>query len=71
MAGKPILVVSAPNYLFRWDMSLEKVRGEGSSGGVRAWLPRHLSLVIDPKASEEKQDFWIKLNLFFVEGPAR
>ena len=36
VAGKPILVASAPNCLFRWDMSLEKVRGEGGPGAVRA-----------------------------------
>lgn len=32
LAGKPILVVSALNCSFRWDMSLEKVRGECGPG---------------------------------------
>lgn len=38
VAGKPILVVLAPNCSFKWDMSLEKVRGEGGPGAVRAQL---------------------------------
>lgn len=50
VAGKPTLVALAPNCLFRWDTSLEKVRKEGSRGGVRACLHRSLSLVMDPKA---------------------
>lgn len=35
VAGRPILVALAPNCSFRWDMSLEKVRGEGGPGAVK------------------------------------
>lgn len=37
VAGKLILVASAPNCLFRWDTSLEKVREKkGGSAAARA-----------------------------------
>lgn len=35
VAGRPTLEALAPNCLFRWDMSLEKVRGEGGPGAVK------------------------------------
>lgn len=52
VAGRPILVALAPNCLFRWDMSLEKVRGEGGPGADRKnprfWLKPELCCAEGP-----------------------